>query len=367
MKREYLPIGSVVLLKNTKKRLMITGFYVKPNMSNVYYDYLGCIFPEGMVSEHENYIFNNEQIEKVFHKGLEDDEETDFKAKLCEIIDSIENESKDDKIISIPVDLYQQQNAKSNIIISVPLDEYNKRISKKICIPADLYNLAQGLVKETSNVISIPAEMYKEHINGTEVSTTISAPSDFYEEETGASKITVSNEDNKRESNNIISIPFEVYKNSMNKIVSVPYDEYAKIIKSRSVISINAKSYEEFLEQENKVINIPKNEEQKQISIPLNVYERLKNKEKEDIVSIPLDVYEKIINSEKDNKIISIPINEYEKLTKGTEKDGIISLPSDVYNEFLRKEKSEIDGNVGEIIEIPFDLYKRATIKYDYF
>ena len=29
MKKDYLPIGSVVLLKGAKKKLMITGFYVK--------------------------------------------------------------------------------------------------------------------------------------------------------------------------------------------------------------------------------------------------------------------------------------------------------------------------------------------------
>ncbi len=87
MKKEYLPIGSVVILKNATKRVMITGFYVKTDESNnLVYDYVGCLFPEGMVSSTQNCVFNHDQIEKVFHKGLEDDEEKEFKEKLYNLI-----------------------------------------------------------------------------------------------------------------------------------------------------------------------------------------------------------------------------------------------------------------------------------------
>ena len=34
MNKEYLPIGSVVLLKDATKRVMITGFYVKTDDTN---------------------------------------------------------------------------------------------------------------------------------------------------------------------------------------------------------------------------------------------------------------------------------------------------------------------------------------------
>ena len=43
-----LPIGSVVLLKNSTKKLMIMGFaQVAAENQEKVYDYVGCVFPEG--------------------------------------------------------------------------------------------------------------------------------------------------------------------------------------------------------------------------------------------------------------------------------------------------------------------------------
>ena len=43
-----LPIGSVVLLKEEKKKIMITGFAsVSPDTGDKVYDYSGCVYPEG--------------------------------------------------------------------------------------------------------------------------------------------------------------------------------------------------------------------------------------------------------------------------------------------------------------------------------
>ena len=50
------------------------------------YDYVGCLFPEGVVSSTQNCVFNHSQIGQVFHKGLEDDEEKAFKETLYKLI-----------------------------------------------------------------------------------------------------------------------------------------------------------------------------------------------------------------------------------------------------------------------------------------
>ena len=63
----------------------------------------------------------------------------------------------------------------------------------------------------------------------------------------------------------------------------------------------------------------------------------------------------------KKTDVISIPLDEYERLTRGKEENGVISLPAEVYNEFLRKDKPEIEGKKEQIIEIPFDLYTKVT------
>ena len=91
MKEKFLPLGSVVLLKNATKRLMITGFYVKADeIDKKTYDYVGCLYPEGVISSKENCVFNHEQIDKIFFIGYSDDEEKRFKEKLNKAVNNKE-------------------------------------------------------------------------------------------------------------------------------------------------------------------------------------------------------------------------------------------------------------------------------------
>lgn len=87
MTEKYLPIGTVVMLKNGKKRAMITGFcsYAKDNQDKVF-DYSGCLYPEGFVSSDQVLLFDHAQVEKIYHMGLIDEEEKDFKIKLNSIM-----------------------------------------------------------------------------------------------------------------------------------------------------------------------------------------------------------------------------------------------------------------------------------------
>lgn len=86
--RKYLPIGTVVLLKGAKKRLMITGFCAvkKDEKENKVFDYCGVVYPEGVIKVDQVCLFDHKQIEKVFHMGLyNDEEERNFKKKLIKI------------------------------------------------------------------------------------------------------------------------------------------------------------------------------------------------------------------------------------------------------------------------------------------
>jgi len=84
---KFLPIGSVVLLKGGSKRIMINGYLCteegKPEKT---YDYCGCLFPEGFITMNSNLLFNHDQIEKVDHLGLIDEEEKEFQNKINELI-----------------------------------------------------------------------------------------------------------------------------------------------------------------------------------------------------------------------------------------------------------------------------------------
>ena len=87
---KYLPLGTVVLLQGATKRVMITGFAsVSPDTGERIFDYSGCVFPEGFYSYNEVCVFDHNQIEKVFFKGLEDDEEKKFKEELVKKIDEL--------------------------------------------------------------------------------------------------------------------------------------------------------------------------------------------------------------------------------------------------------------------------------------
>lgn len=84
---KLLPIGSVVLLNNGTKKIMITGFYsISANEPNKVFDYCGCLFPEGVISSEQNLLFDHKQIEKVCYIGFKNDEEKEFKNKLNEIV-----------------------------------------------------------------------------------------------------------------------------------------------------------------------------------------------------------------------------------------------------------------------------------------
>lgn len=87
---KYLPIGTVVMLKGGSKRIMITGFcsFANDDKSKIY-DYSGCLYPEGIISATQTLLFDHSQIEKIYHIGLIDDEEKEFKNKLKEMIKDI--------------------------------------------------------------------------------------------------------------------------------------------------------------------------------------------------------------------------------------------------------------------------------------
>jgi hypothetical protein len=79
---KYLPIGSVVLLKDGKKRLMVYGRRQIHAESKKMYDYVGCLYPEGNISPEYSFMFNHEDIIDIFFIGFKDEEEKEFQEVL---------------------------------------------------------------------------------------------------------------------------------------------------------------------------------------------------------------------------------------------------------------------------------------------
>lgn len=90
---ELLPIGSVVLLKDATKRLMIYGVGQIDQSENVEYDYIGVMYPEGNMGEGTQYLFNHSDIEKIDFKGYSDAERKEFITRLQKFYEANQNES----------------------------------------------------------------------------------------------------------------------------------------------------------------------------------------------------------------------------------------------------------------------------------
>lgn len=89
---KYLPIGSVVLLNNGSKRLMICGFCISPKGDQTkVFDYIGVLYPEGMIDSEQSILFNHNDIKQIFAIGFSDEEEKTFKIQLKEALNSNEN------------------------------------------------------------------------------------------------------------------------------------------------------------------------------------------------------------------------------------------------------------------------------------
>ena len=86
IEEKYLPIGTIVRLEGGIKRVMITGFCFRAeNEPTILWDYSGCLYPEGILVANQLVCFNHSQIERVYYKGLENEEEKQFKKELKKI------------------------------------------------------------------------------------------------------------------------------------------------------------------------------------------------------------------------------------------------------------------------------------------
>lgn len=82
-----LPIGSVVLLKESTKKVMIVGLCQKSTgESGKLYDYAGVMFPEGYFAADQLFLFNGDQIAQLYAIGYQDADQLAFKEKADELM-----------------------------------------------------------------------------------------------------------------------------------------------------------------------------------------------------------------------------------------------------------------------------------------
>lgn len=89
-----LPIGSVVLVGDSKKKVMIVGCCQKGGSELKLWDYTGVVFPEGYLDANKMFLFNNGQISKVYALGYQDEEQMIFKEKADAMLEKLRKEEK---------------------------------------------------------------------------------------------------------------------------------------------------------------------------------------------------------------------------------------------------------------------------------
>ncbi len=122
MNKGFLPIGSVVLLKGGTKRVMITGFCsIDNNDTNKVYDYTGCLYPEGIINSNEMRLFNDDEIDKVYFRGFEDQEQLDFQKILENVMSEYNkgieetNSDSDEPVVMYEIDNEENINIEESI------------------------------------------------------------------------------------------------------------------------------------------------------------------------------------------------------------------------------------------------------------
>lgn len=80
--RNYLPIGSIVLLKNATKKIMVYGRKQMAADTGEMFDYVACLYPEGNISDEYTLLFNHEQIEQVIFRGFSNVEDEKFVSEI---------------------------------------------------------------------------------------------------------------------------------------------------------------------------------------------------------------------------------------------------------------------------------------------
>jgi len=84
-KKKYLPIGSVVGLKDDSRRLLIIGRQLFSETNQVVRDYAALQYPNGFTDAKEKFIlFDEKDIDVVYHYGYVDEKEMQLDKLLYE-------------------------------------------------------------------------------------------------------------------------------------------------------------------------------------------------------------------------------------------------------------------------------------------
>lgn len=129
MNKRYLPIGSVIKLKNNNKSIMITGYYsVEYARDLEIYDYSGCAYPEGVMIKSSCCSFNQSDIKEVLFEGYKTDEYKTLTNGLNEIDEEIMTGGEPQEIVLDELDSDKEKEKEDKSFKHYTFDENGKLI-----------------------------------------------------------------------------------------------------------------------------------------------------------------------------------------------------------------------------------------------
>ena len=66
---------------------MIVGYEASYSEQKKIYNYVGCLYPEGVLDSKRSILFDHNNIETIFFEGYLDDEAKEFKEKLTKFME----------------------------------------------------------------------------------------------------------------------------------------------------------------------------------------------------------------------------------------------------------------------------------------
>ncbi len=124
MNKRYLPIGSVIKLKNNNKSIMITGYYsVEYARDLEIYDYSGCAYPEGVMIKSSCCSFNQSDIKEVLFEGYKTEEYKTLTNGLNEIDEEIMTGGEPQEIVFDELDSNKEKKKEDKSFKHYTFDE----------------------------------------------------------------------------------------------------------------------------------------------------------------------------------------------------------------------------------------------------
>lgn len=81
---DYYPIGSVLLISTTDRRVMVLGRMMRDKAGTLH-DYIGCFFPQGVITGDDLVYFDRKDILLPFSLGYQSEDELRLRQEIKRI------------------------------------------------------------------------------------------------------------------------------------------------------------------------------------------------------------------------------------------------------------------------------------------